>query len=920
MYKVFIFLSLVAVVLTQITVDHNHQTISDLIIQANESCATPFFISPISSSAYMTIAVEWVPSNQYPDTSELMILASSNSNFNDALSKISSQQVGPQIEVLLVDLQPLTGSSLYVEVCRISTAPTNDNRTFAITFGFSCDGTSYPYGTPFACAACPTNSTRSIMSSDTTIASCECNEGTYKIQTDANNPTSFQCLTCPFGAICNGGENQPFPMDGYYPLNNKDEMIYVKCPFPNACLHSQKNGSQFDIKVPNIDIGNLPIYIPPISINVLLNLSKTNYTLTVNELCTQGYSGYLCGECKEGFYRLGTRCLSCGSNYSTNNFLIAVYVFYLLLIFGLNVPMTIMNTHVSSFGILLNFIQISALFSMFNLKWSDGLLTFFDVLSLANINIQLFRPECITPVNYFAEFMVIIFVPAMYVATSLIPLFLWLICCKFIRQPLFTRDRFLNYIQWTINSWLSVVIIQGYVALSSWTLSYYSCDSYGKLLTNYNPGDVNRIPKHLWNTDQLCSTDDYYFAAYLIFFYISLGVYVLGIPFVGLISWYVIVCTSRWRARKRLVQNIKQDDDEAHKLYGELGLTPTEIPSSEKPTFVPEPPATTSPELALNSPDAKSENELVEKSRIERLARELKNSTTSLLVEGRYALSPVVVGIEAHSGTVRTFGVLYQRYRPRRFWWEILIVLRKLLIVICFSYLEQQPVIAVVVSSFVILAALVLQLYFQPYRKYTSNILEMFLLAFQYIMLILSLMFYASQEYDGIPIVGSSSAVTNTVIVFITLGISLGVVAFALEALYEFRRTLYVPIREKIREQAFKNRAEHALKVIKKRNTSPDVISDENIEVDDMDQHDDNVIVADDGMNIIPQIIEVETGSSNAKEIVTAVYKYEAQNDDELTIQEGDRFVVLQRNDDGWIVAQREGTQIQGLIPGNYVQ
>jgi hypothetical protein len=134
-------------------------------------------------------------------------------------------------------------------------------------------------------------------------------------------------------------------------------MIYVKCPFPNACLHSLKNGSAFSVNINPVDIGKLPIYVPPIPIDKLLNVSKTNYNLTVSELCSEGYSGYLCGQCKQGYYRLGTRCLTCGNDYNANNFLIAVYVFLLLIVFGLNVPMTIMNTHVSSFGILLNFLQ-----------------------------------------------------------------------------------------------------------------------------------------------------------------------------------------------------------------------------------------------------------------------------------------------------------------------------------------------------------------------------------------------------------------------------------------------------------------------------------------------------------------------------------------------------------------------------------
>jgi hypothetical protein len=501
------------------------------------------------------------------------------------------------------------------------------------------------------------------------------------------------------------------------------------------------------------------------------------------------------------------------------------------------------------------------------------------------------------------------FVPAMYLVTSLIPLFLWMVCCKFVRQPFMTKDRFLNYIQWTINSWLSFLVIQGYIAFSSWTLAYYSCDSYGQLLTNYPSGDENRVSRHLWNTDKICSASSGQFAGLLIFFWVGLGVYVLGVPIAGLIAWYVIVNLSRWRARKRLVLRKKENDEDAEKVYGELGLSPTD--GDSKPKI---------PQASPVSPDVASEDQ-AEKSRIERLAQELKNSTTSLLVEGRYAQEPVVVGIEAHSGAIRTFGVLYHRYRPRRFWWELIVVIRKLLIVICFAYLEQQPIVAVVMSSFVILTALILQLYFQPYRKHTSNILEALLLLIQYIMLILGLMFYASQDYDGIPLVGYSSAVTTSVVIFITVGICIGVFFLVLETLYEFRSNLYVPIREKMKEKAFLNRAEHALKVLRKKNKGDIMVDEEGNEVDTVNHHGDyihdEVIIEDDGMSAVVPASEVIIGDT---QYASALFDYVPQNDDELALKAGDRVQVIEKLDDGWWRARVEGTNQEGLVPGNYMR
>jgi hypothetical protein len=343
-------LILATAVLSQVQIDHNHQTLSQQTIPANQQCSQIYTVLPISSTSFMTIAADY-------SQNRLTIMSSSSNSFNDALSKSTSSQVGPQTDALQLSLSGAASQTLYTQVCRLPSDDSSSAQTFSITFGFTCDHYSYPTDQHFICNACPANSTRSLMSSDTSIASCECDEGTYKLSTDAKNPELFTCVVCPYGAVCEGGSKDPFPMDGYYPLNNKDEMIYVKCPFPNACLHSLKNGSSFAVNLDPSYLEKLPIYIPPIPINILLNVSKTNYNLTVNELCSEGYSGYLCGQCKEAYYRLGTRCLSCGNSYSANSFLIVIYVLFLLLVFGLNVPMAIMNTHVSSFGIVLNFLQ-----------------------------------------------------------------------------------------------------------------------------------------------------------------------------------------------------------------------------------------------------------------------------------------------------------------------------------------------------------------------------------------------------------------------------------------------------------------------------------------------------------------------------------------------------------------------------------
>ncbi len=335
----------------------------------------------------------------------------------------------------------------------------------------------------------------------------------------------------------------------------------------------------------------------------------------------------------------------------------ALYVFILLFVFAISLPITILNTHVSSFGIVLNFIQICALFNMFSLKWTDSLQTFFDLLSIFNLNIQLFRPECITRVGYFSKFMVMIFIPAIYFVFSFIPLTVSFLCFKWCKMPYFTRKRFVRLISWTINSWFASIILQGYIALSSWTLAFYSCDSYGKLLTNLDE-DAQRS-RHLWHSDEVCDSSNRAFGGYLFMFWVGLGVYVLGVPIATFILWYLLVGVSRWRARRQKNAQEKSHAQNTNDVLEMIGLgekksEPTD--SVSPPTSPPISPEPVSPDSAPPVPEQ-------EAAVLKRLTEEIKLSTTALLVEGRMTSQAIVQGGEARRDVIRMFGSFYHRYR-----------------------------------------------------------------------------------------------------------------------------------------------------------------------------------------------------------------------------------------------------------------
>lgn len=51
-----------------------------------------------------------------------------------------------------------------------------------------------------------------------------------------------------------------------------------------------------------------------------------------------------------------------------------------------------------------------------------------------------------------------------------------------------------------------------------------------------------------------------------------------------------------------------------------------------------------------------------------------------------------------------------------------------------------------------------------------------------------------------------------------------------------------------------------------------------------------------------------------------ARYDYDAADDCELTLREGDIILVLERHDDGWCLGEKESDGKTGLFPGNYTE
>jgi len=609
--------------------------------------------------------------------------------------------------------------------------------TLAVSVSYRCPLThiesTKKLSPAFACESCPSNSRRSNF----LMERCICMDGYYNenylfttlstangtnqidsgiiIQSEnSDDSSSISCVSCPTGAQCiydlQTNNSTVLPMDGYYPLvatvKGKTVHKFVKCVNEDACKHQffdDQGRPLFTMdESSSYYYSTREISLLSVTANNDSSSSNTTEQGVINGLCAAGYKGYMCGQCKSGFFKIGERCLKCG-NLHANRTAIAAYVFGLLVIWVLLIPMSWLNTYVPSFSVLLNFIQISVLFASFHLNWDGVILDNLATFSLLNLNIQTLRTECISDYSFFGEFMVMILIPVGYLL-GLIFIML-LVSMIFIMCRYQDWDPWKRVVQYSTGSILSFIIHNGSVYLFQWIFSFQSCEASSV---------GTHVRRHYWSTDIICSRKkSVTFRAYEVFFWLALAIYVIIVCFLLPLAVYMALGLSRVINQHKIMNKKEKMEQQQQQQQS-------------------------------NSED------------------EIENFT-----------------FESWPGTVRAVGWLYYRYKRNFFFWEIIVLLRKILIVFCVAYIPMRPIVAVVVTSIIIILSLASTLTAFPYRRVTSTLLDAFLLILQYLMLILGLMAYVSDSdsFNASYMEMSRSIVLTTFYV----GIVVGVIVFIIE-------------------------------------------------------------------------------------------------------------------------------------------
>ncbi|KAJ3434729.1 insulin-like growth factor binding proteinn-terminal [Anaeramoeba flamelloides] len=94
-------------------------------------------------------------------------------------------------------------------------------------------------------------------------------------------------------------------------------------------------------------------------------------------------------------------------------------------------------------------------------------------------------------------------------------------------------------------------------------------------------------------------------------------------------------------------------------------------------------------------------------------------------------------------------GLLCSRYHKQYFYWEIVVIVRKILVVVAGVYLSHSPTVQVIATNIIILFSLILQSEYNPYNTRPRNILEFSLLCIIEFVLIAGLIFVTDDFTNG---------------------------------------------------------------------------------------------------------------------------------------------------------------------------
>lgn len=237
------------------------------------------------------------------------------------------------------------------------------------------------------CKSCP-KSTASNSKTSTSILDCRCIEGYYEPKGDVGK----ECLECPDGAYCHGNRYPPVTRQHFW--TSQEEWMSIEEPKYFICDHRgvrntcrgfpELNRVESMARCAHRSVKGLCDVYP-----VFPTLIYGNASAIDDRVCSRGYTGRICSNCRENYYKYGGgTCIECPS---------PVVV---LLIAAVVVIIFVLIAEASASPVLTIFISTSnlqnlALLSRFGIPHPPILAEIWNILAVFNTNFELIPFQCI---------------------------------------------------------------------------------------------------------------------------------------------------------------------------------------------------------------------------------------------------------------------------------------------------------------------------------------------------------------------------------------------------------------------------------------------------------------------------------------------------------------------------------------------
>uniref|UniRef100_A0A7S3QS60 TRP C-terminal domain-containing protein n=3 Tax=Dunaliella tertiolecta TaxID=3047 RepID=A0A7S3QS60_DUNTE len=117
---------------------------------------------------------------------------------------------------------------------------------------------------------------------------------------------------------------------------------------------------------------------------------------TGNYTCEVGYTGRMCADCAEGYFRAFDNCLECISPGGNIIAMLCMYALFVYLVVGLSRDMETIH-------LLMNFCQTLSIIALFNMQWPLIMEYIFNIAGILSFEMDIIQPQCATDNWGFAE-------------------------------------------------------------------------------------------------------------------------------------------------------------------------------------------------------------------------------------------------------------------------------------------------------------------------------------------------------------------------------------------------------------------------------------------------------------------------------------------------------------------------------------